>query len=783
MEDVSYSKIALIGMRRTSNVNYFMVTYNPDSGQVQTDFTAAGGIVLNQTYKITIFFKSATAAGANNGVLKIWVDDTLCIDISNLDNDTRKADFFRVGNNYRTGMNTNFYADNIKIGTRGVAPIAAASSNVYSTALATQPAALYLSGVKGYQEYTTFFLSSDNFWMWESGKLYVYASAAPATRYSTIRQSATPYGINTNSKNHLTLTSVNAAHCTTDGIFVDASDSVMIDGVQAALNAGTGIRISGNSTDCTITRSAIHENGSHGVYFASAANDADGALLAYNLIYRNIGSGIAGANDAVAALDNNTVYNNRRYGIEFTGAVSDYTLHNNSIVSNVLGQLIAPSTSAITHSNNNFYSDSGTVVSYNGVSYTAANLTTFEATAVNSTSFLFETRLPITIQGSAFALDGTIYVGGTGGTVRRSTDGGATFTTIKTFSNGGVRTLFVAANGYLYASPEGESLASGDIGLWRCVNPAAAETTWNRVIDVSADVVATPVFWSVIQTTAGILLAGEYTLTPGHHNANIYRSTDATGASWALCYTDTTVDQHVHDVQYDQWTGYLYAIVDGMGGGRSKTIRSVDGGDNWTVVEIDYPTNIVVVPTPTSRIITSDAADNSILTTTDDATYPRTYRQQEYLGWPWAKRDPITGYVYAGAWNSYDDTPVYEPIIQSKDNGVTWDVIRWVKSDVAFSGAVAASDFLASRIIVRMTGANGVIFDYSKLDDFQLQSTSPCIAAGVDVGLTLDYAGNPVANPPSIGAYEYIAESADGALFSPLFSLTLFKSAFSGVFS
>jgi hypothetical protein len=39
--------------------------------------------------------------------------------------------------------------------------------------------------------------------------------------------------------------------------------------------------------------------------------------------------------------------------------------------------------------------------------------------------------------------------------------------------------------------------------------------------------------------------------------------------------------------------------------------------------------------------------------------------------------------------------------------------------------------------------------------DFNLQSASPCRNAGVDVGLTEDYAGNAVANPPDIGAYEY----------------------------
>jgi hypothetical protein len=39
--------------------------------------------------------------------------------------------------------------------------------------------------------------------------------------------------------------------------------------------------------------------------------------------------------------------------------------------------------------------------------------------------------------------------------------------------------------------------------------------------------------------------------------------------------------------------------------------------------------------------------------------------------------------------------------------------------------------------------------------NYALQSASPCINAGTDVGLTTDYAGNPIVGNPDIGAYEY----------------------------
>jgi len=47
------------------------------------------------------------------------------------------------------------------------------------------------------------------------------------------------------------------------------------------------------------------------------------------------------------------------------------------------------------------------------------------------------------------------------------------------------------------------------------------------------------------------------------------------------------------------------------------------------------------------------------------------------------------------------------------------------------------------------------VFTNSGAEDFSLQSTSPAIDAGTDVGLTADYAGNSIYGLPDMGAYEY----------------------------
>jgi hypothetical protein len=55
-------------------------------------------------------------------------------------------------------------------------------------------------------------------------------------------------------------------------------------------------------------------------------------------------------------------------------------------------------------------------------------------------------------------------------------------------------------------------------------------------------------------------------------------------------------------------------------------------------------------------------------------------------------------------------------------------------------------------------GSNSVIgnpqFTDAANGDFTLQSNSPCIDAGTDVGLTTDFAGNPIVGDPDIGAFE-----------------------------
>ena len=59
--------------------------------------------------------------------------------------------------------------------------------------------------------------------------------------------------------------------------------------------------------------------------------------------------------------------------------------------------------------------------------------------------------------------------------------------------------------------------------------------------------------------------------------------------------------------------------------------------------------------------------------------------------------------------------------------------------------------------------------------DFHLQSSSPAIGKGIDVGLTTDYNGNSWKNPPSIGAFE--SGSASSAPVAPVYQSSLVANA------
>ena len=126
----------------------------------------------------------------------------------------------------------------------------------------------------------------------------------------------------------------------------------------------------------------------------------------------------------------------------------------------------------------------------------------------------------------------------------------------------------------------------------------------------------------------------------------------------------------------------------------------------------------------------------------------------------------FTNNIIGGVWAN----PIYVP-----DNKAIWTQLDY--NDIvstgttvlyqAIGGAKTLANLQALGLMTHgitssplLTNGSG---SYSLAGDFTLQSNSPCIYSGVNVGLTADYVGKALHNPPSMGAYEYIEETVPTA--------------------
>lgn len=203
-------KPILVGFQNVSGTNYFNYTHHIDGSQTSGNLTAFGEVALDTKYRITIHYKAATTAASADGIVQIWINGTSVYSQTNVQNYLAKqADRFVLGNNYRSGMNITYLVDNVKCGQTGVAPTAAVSSNIYSASLATNPTAVYFDSTTGISKLSTYQLSANYNYLWESGVLYVYATADPNTQYGAVYTDVGGSSINYNSKDYVRVTGMN----------------------------------------------------------------------------------------------------------------------------------------------------------------------------------------------------------------------------------------------------------------------------------------------------------------------------------------------------------------------------------------------------------------------------------------------------------------------------------------------------------------------------------------------------------------------------------------------
>lgn len=105
------------------------------------------------------------------------------------------------------------------------------------------------------------------------------------------------------------------------------------------------------------------------------------------------------------------------------------------------------------------------------------------------------------------------------------------------------------------------------------------------------------------------------------------------------------------------------------------------------------------------------------------------------------------GYTYSGLVIDYN---LY---YHEYDSGY-WDAHCWYDGSTSYT----FTGWQALGYDANSLNADPLMIDPAN-GDFTLQVGSPCIDAGVDVGLTTDYVGNTITQLPDIGAYEYQEEN------------------------
>jgi photosystem II stability/assembly factor-like uncharacterized protein len=168
--------------------------------------------------------------------------------------------------------------------------------------------------------------------------------------------------------------------------------------------------------------------------------------------------------------------------------------------------------------------------------------------------------------------NGTIIAGSVA-TIKKSVNGGATWTDIYTVpgSPTQIRRVFVDSRDYIYVSGYGQA---SDWGIYRSIDGGA-----NFTLVLSTDCA----IWAFDEDASGNLYAGDYGGTASGQ-MRIWKSTDG-GANWVQKYSnDRGVGQndHTHDIRIDPANGYIYATT----GDTTPDIllRSTDAGENWDII-------------------------------------------------------------------------------------------------------------------------------------------------------------------------------------------------------
>ena len=256
------------------------------------------------------------------------------------------------------------------------------------------------------------------------------------------------------------------------------------------------------------------------------------------------------------------------------------------------------------------------------------------------------------ISSSDVAPNGDIYIG-VAPYIYKSTDGGTSWSNVFTVTGATVfiRRIFCSNNGDVFVS--GQNATSP--GLWKI------NGTPTQVLTLTGKTM----IWGMDEDASGNLYAGEYSTSPDGA-ARIWKSTD-NGDTWDEKFSAdlgaSSID-HIHDLRVDPTTGYIYATI---GDPTTDTLlRSVDAGENWTVVVTGGDQLLAITFLDGYVYVGSDRASGGekIYRFTDDGS--PTVTLESFYTLPSAKSNPVyfansyNGKIFFGCSNEHtNETSIF----------------------------------------------------------------------------------------------------------------------------
>lgn len=300
------------------------------------------------------------------------------------------------------------------------------------------------------------------------------------------------------------------------------------------------------------------------------------------------------------------------------------------------------------------------------------------------------------------------------------------------------------------------SFFTGTNRLIRCDHSSEDYSSWTEVLNMSSvSGIAIPDI-SFAEDSFGSIYFGRYQES---FDCAMYKSTDK-GVTFTRKFTNTTY-QHVHGVYVDKFQ-YPNVIYAGLDGATNCIIKSVDYGENWTILPGVIAFN-QMVSGPGYRLLSGESTilnGAAILKTTDDSTFTPVLNTCSLVSGMQRLRNSI--YAFIGS--SFQDR--YAKIMRSDDDGDSWSTVyihNYVVSPSTSAGwryahpagylsgdgqeSLFANSLDAPYLPIRIT--EGGVDDYQALAFVKL----PVTEAGAEIKVKRNAVSSGQSSPDSVFGY------------------------------